>query len=1048
MAKNNSEAKIKFTAETGGFNKAINKAESELKVLRAELKLNETQMKNTGESVEGLENSQKLLSSQLENAQSKTEALRGKLDKAIEIYGEGSNVVANYKRAVANAQIEEEKISKKIADVTQKLEQQKSAAENMATASDKLTDKMNAQQTELTQLKKKYADLVIEGKETSDEAQKLAREISDLSGELKESKTAFSEASKKADDLDNSLDNAGDAAENSGDGFTIAKGAVSDLASEAIQAAIGKVSEFVGWLKELPEATREIRQDMATLDTSFEKQGFTVEQAQTTWQGLYRIFGEDDRAVEAANLIAKMSKNQEDLNTWVTITQGVWGTYQDSLPVESLAESSNETAKVGQVTGTLADALNWSSEAASMFSKYMSEDVTTAEDAFNEALKECTTEEERQALITETLTALYGNAAKEYEKASGAQLDAKDATAENILAQNDLATAIEPVTTEWENMKTSLMQGIMPAIEAVSGAMLDAMAWMKEHPVLMKVIAAVVGVLAAAITALTVVVVAWTVAQWALNSAILANPITWIIVGIVAAIAAVVAIIILVIEYWDKIVEAVKNCVKWICDAWNGFVTWIDTNVIQPVVNFFKGLWDGIVNIFKSIIDWVKNNWKSIVLFFINPFGAVFNYLYENFEGFRNFINNIVTAIKNFFVDMWNGIKQVWDWICNAVQVAIMFIGSIISAAFDIITLPFRFIWENCKEYVFAAWEWIKNAVSTAINKVKSVITTVFNAVKNFFSTVWNGIKNIFTTVWGAIVNFLTPILNKIKSVITNVFNKVKSTISTIFNGVKNVVTTVWNAIKNAITTAVNNIKNNVTKVFNAVKTVVTTVFNGIKSVATTVWNAIKNTISNVVNGVKSKVSSVFNAVKSTVSNVFTGIKSTATRVWNGIKNAITTPIEAAKNKVKSIIDTIKGFFSKLKLKLPKIKLPHFKITGKLSLSPPSVPKLKIDWYKNGGIMTRPTIFGASGNTLLGGGEAGAEAILPISKLEDYIVGAIEKTASVVNFDILAAAIEDLANRPIKMNINGREFALATAGDTDSVGGLRNSFKSRGLIVE
>lgn len=952
MAKN-SEAKIKFTAETGEFNKSINKAESELKVLRAELKLNETQMKNTGESVEGLENSQKLLSAQLENAQSKTEALRGKLDKAIEIYGEGSTVVANYKRAVANAQIEEEKISKKIADVTQKLEQQKSAAENTATASDKLTDKMNAQQTELTQLKKKYADLVIEGKETSDEAQKLAREISDLSGELKESKAAFDGASDKADKLDKSLDNAGDSAGNSADGFTIAKGAIADLASEAIQAAIGKVSEFVGWLKELPEATREIRQDMATLDTSFERQGFTVEQAQSTWKGLYRVFGEDDRAVEAANLISKMSDNQEDLNDWVTITQGVWGTYQDSLPVESLAESSNETAKVGQVTGTLADALNWSSEAASMFAKYMSEDVTTAEDAFNEALKECTTEEERQALITETLTALYGDAATKYEETSGAQLDAKDATAENILAQNDLATAIEPVTTEWENMKTSLMQGIMPAIEKVSGAMLDAMAWMKEHPVLMKVIAAVLGVVAAAITALTIVVVAWTVAQWALNSAILANPITWIIVAIVAAIAAVVAIIVLVIEYWDKIVEAVKNACDWIVSA-------------------LQSAWDWIKGIFSTIGTWIYDN--------------------------------VISPVVNFFKGLWDSIKAIWDGICNAVKVAFMFIVEIVKAYFNLITLPFRFIWENCKEYVFAAWEWIKNAVSTAINKVKSVITTVFNAVKSFFSTVWNGIKNVFTTVWNAIVNFLTPIINKIKSVITTVFNAIKNTISTIFNAIKNVVTTVW--------------------------------------------NAIKNTISNVVNGVKSKVSSVFNAVKSTVSNVFNGIKSTATSVWNGIKNAITKPIEAARDKVKSVIDKIKGFFSGLKLNLPKIKLPHFKIEGKLSLSPPSVPKLKIDWYKDGGIMTRPTIFGVNGNSLMAGGEAGAEAILPISKLEDYIVGAIEKTVSVVNFDTLAAAIEDLASRPIKMNINGREFALATAGDTDSVGGLRNSFKSRGLIVE
>ena len=126
-------------------------------------------------------------------------------------------------------------------------------------------------------------------------------------------------------------------------------------------------------------------------------------------------------------------------------------------------------------------------------------------------------------------------------------------------------------------------------------------------------------------------------------------------------------------------------------------------------------------------------------------------------------------------------------------------------------------------------------------------------------------------------------------------------------------------------------------------------------------------------------MSNVFNAVKTSVTNTFNNIKSTATNVWNGVKNAILTPIQAARDKVKGIVDSIKGFFSKMKLSLPKIKLPHFKISGKLSISPPTVPKLSIDWYKKGGIMTKPTVFGMNGSSLMAGGEAGAEAILPLS---------------------------------------------------------------------
>lgn len=180
----------------------------------------------------------------------------------------------------------------------------------------------------------------------------------------------------------------------------------------------------------LAESTREFRQDMGTLETAFDRAGFSADTATETWKGLYSVFGEDDRAVEAANNIARMADSQEELDEWVRITTGVWGTYQDALPVESLAETAAETAKVGKVTGTFADALNWNSEAAEMLAGYMNDEVVTAEDAFNVALSECSDEAERQALITDTLTVLYGEAADKYEETAGTLMDANAANAD------------------------------------------------------------------------------------------------------------------------------------------------------------------------------------------------------------------------------------------------------------------------------------------------------------------------------------------------------------------------------------------------------------------------------------------------------------------------------------------------------------------------------------------------------------------------------------------------------------------------------------------
>lgn len=921
MAKN--EAKIKFTAETGDFNKAIKQANDEMGELRAELKLNETQMKTTGASVESLEKQHSLLESQLKASQSKTEALTAKVEKAVQIFGENSTEVTKLKTQLANAQTAEEKIKQAIANCNQELGEQKRAANEAESATGKLTDKIDKQKTELARLKTEYVDAVLQYGETSDEAEKLAREINDLSGELKESKSAFEGATQKADELDKSLDDVGDSAANVDDGFTVAKGAIADLASNAVQMAIGKVSEFVGWLKELPEATRELRQDMATLETSFETAGLSTGQATDTWKELYKVFGEDDRAVEAANLIAKFADNQKDLNKWVTITKGVYGEYQDSLPVEGLAEASNETAKTGQVTGVLADALNWSSEAASMFSKYMSEDVTTAEDAFNEALKGCTSEEERQALITETLTKLYGDSARKFDEASGSQIAAKEATADNILVQNQMADAIEPVTTAWQGMKNELMSGFLPIVQKVAG-------FLSEHPALLKGIAVAVTILSVALGAMAIAWGVYTAAQWVANTAMWACPLTWI----VAAIVAVIAVIVVLVAYWDEISAAVKKAAS--------------------------SIWESI----KSCWDWIKNLFSSIG-----------NWIYTN----------VIQPVVNFFTGLWTSIKNIWNNIVNAVKVAVMAIGSFFKAAFDIITLPFRFIWENCKQYVFAAFEWIKQKISAAVQAIKNV----FSTIKNFFAGIWNGVKNVFA-----------PVGNWFKSK---------------FTAAKNGVQTAWSSVKNFFSN---------------------------------IWSGVKSTFSDVGGWFKEKFTAAKNGAQSAWSSVtgfFANIKNKIVGAFANIKDKISAPFKSGINKIKSL-------FKSLKLKFPDIKLPHFKTSGKFSLNPPSVPKFKVEWYSKAMqspmILNSATIFGHANGKLLGGGEAGSEMIGGTSTVMQMIQSAVDRSMQAMNISELAAAVEKLADRPIEIGVNGRNFAHATAADSDRVNGLRNRLVERGVLLD
>lgn len=416
-------------------------------------------------------------------------------------------------------------------------------------------------------------------------------------------------------------------------------------------------------------------------------------------------------------------------------------------------------------------------------------------------------------------------------------------------------------------------------------------------------------------------------------------------------------------EYFSTIIGAVKG----VADV---FLGWFGTNwetVWNGVKIFFEGIWNGISSFFEGI-------WNGISTFCT----TVWNGIVTNVTAFCTTVHDTISTIFNAVKDV---VSNVWETIKNVVQVAIMFIVEVIKAAFELITVPFRFIWENCRDTIISVWETIKSAVQTAINFVKdNIITPVMNAISTTITTVWNAIQTTFTTV-----------INAIKSAVQTAWNFMKNSVITpVMNGIKTVITTVWNAIKTAVQTVVNAIKTTVQTVFNAVKTTVTTIWNAIKTGTTTAWNAVKTAVTTPINAAKSAVTSAINGIKSTISSVWNSVKSATSSTWNAIKTAITTPINAAKTAVGNAISAIRSKFN-FSWSLPHLKLPHPSISGSFSLNPPSVPHFSISWYKNGGIMTKPTAFGAAGDTLLAGGEAGAEAILPLKQFYDRLGDMLDK---------------------------------------------------------
>lgn len=982
----NNEAKIKFSAETGEFNKAIQKSNSEMTELRAELRLNETQMKATGNSVEGLENKHSILSKQLKASEDKTEALNQKVQKAVEIFGENSQEATKLRTQLLNAQNAEEKLRQAVNKCAEELEDQKKAEKETESATETLTKTLDKQQSELDKLKSEYVDVALQHGKNSKEAKDLAKQIDSLSDELKDNKKKLDDAEQAADKFDNSLDEAGKSAEGfDGKMATVAVGvaaataAMVEFGKSAIDAfnevddGADNVIKATGATGEQAEALEESYKNVASsivgdfsdigsalgeVNTRFGFTGTEAEEATTQFLKFSEVTGMDatsavqdvSRAIESAGLKSSDYKSILDALTVAGQATGV--------SVEDLAASLTDNGAIMRAMGYD------TSESIAMLAQFEKAGVDTS--SVTKGMRTALGEWAKQGLDAKQE---FGKLVKGIADGSVTAAEAYDVF--GTKAGVELVDAIQSGRFSYEDM-LSVIEGSEGALDSTFDGTVDG---------------------------------------------------------------------------GYELELAMQNCKMALAEV-GGVVAETLTPVFQalsdPIIPAVVAGFGDMVGWIKDAVSWMKEH-KAIMVVIASVVGVLTTAITA-----YNIVQGIKTAMDAANVTtVWGLVAAHWAQ-ATAAMAAIapyILIVAAIAAVIAIIVLCVKY-WDEIVAAVKKAWEAIKNAVSTAINAVKSVVTKVMNAIKSVFTTVWNAIKSFVTSVWNGIKSAVTTAVNAVKSVITKVWNAIKTATTTAFNAVKQVVTTVWNAIKNAIATVVNGIKNTVTSVWNGIKNAISTAVNAVKNTVTNVFNGVKNTVSNIFNSVKSKISSIFNSIKSTISKVINGIKNTVSNVFNKIKEAMQKPIEKARDVIKGIVDKIKGFFSGLKISLPKIKLPHFKITGSFSLSPPKVPKLSIDWYKEGGILTNPTIFGMNGNRLMAGGEAGPEAILPIDKLEGYISSAIEKAQSVVNLDTLAAAVRDLANRPIELSVNGRKFMVATAGDGDSVNGLRSTFQSRGLVLD
>lgn len=681
--------------------------------------------------------------------------------------------------------------------------------------------------------------------DTADKSLKPMEKTADKAGDSVEE---LGDDSKKASE---SVDKLGDSSTNSTGALSklgsvakgAMKGAVAGLKAGAT-AAVGLTTAFLA----TAESTRETRIAMGRVETAFTTMGYSAETGKKTFMDFAAILGDTDQATEAVGNLAKLATSEQDLAKWTTIATGVYATFGDGLPIEGLTEAANETAKVAQVTGPLADAINWSTTSTEDWNKALSSNETAlaafnrgiaagenAEDSFNLALQACNSEQERSQLITATLSSLYGDAAKTYEETSGSILDANRAQAELNDAMAQVGEVAEPVMAALKSAGATILTDFLPSVQLLGEGLQDIFNGDMGGT---DKIGQAVGDM---ITTITDKIIEY------------APQLVDVGVGVIEAIVGGIS------ENPDKIAEAAINIVVQLFSALTQMIPQIIELGLQLLMALAQGITDNVDTIVQAFVTMIQelapllsgDNLTQIVQIALQLIQALANSLVENLPVLLSAIMQIVTSIIGALPDIIVMIVEALPQIITAI------IDALISA------IP----------------QLLQAAVTLFMQLVKAIpkiIVALVKAIPKIIVAIITGLLKLIPKL----VEFGADILSKVGSwfvnMITTASEKANEFVSKIIEKIKELPGKLWEKFKDGLQKVVD---------------------FGVK-----LKEKAKEAGSKLVNGIKDKISKLPDDIKETGKNLISGL-------WDGITDKFDWLIEKIKGFASNVTDKIKSFF-------------------------------------------------------------------------------------------------------------------------------------------
>lgn len=581
-------------------------------------------------------------------------------------------------------------------------------------------------------------------------AEELRIAIANQQATINRTQRELGDYRNRLDDIEDGSDDVEDATKEMGDGFTVLKGAMASLVADGIKNVL---SSFAS----LADETREYRNEMAKLETAFESASLSSEAAKDTYEELYSIMADEGAATEAAQQLAKISKNQKDLETNTKILTGVMGEYGGSIPLEGLAEGMAATAAMGSVQGSLADALEW-------------QGVNL--DDFNEKLGAMSSEEERSAYVQKTLIDMYGDTADAYRENNKTVIEANKAQGKLTDTYAKLGEKAEPIVTtlkqgfadllakvlefidgaDISEITSKIEEGFKKINEDVLPPIKSAIQWIIDNKD--GVIAGIAGIGAAMLTmnvanmimgvvksfkAFKAAQEGATVAQWLLNAAMNANPIGLVVAAIVGLVTAFVVL-------WNK------------SDAFREF--WI--NLWEKIKEVGSVAWEKIKGFFTAAWEKIQEVWD-----FVQP------YFLAVWEAIKAIFSKVVSVLGAYFDAAWAAIKTVWDAVSGYFEQVWETIKGIFAVVKDVLSGNFDDAWEKIKdivkgwaEHFSGIWDDIKGVFAKVDDYFSEMFGDAWDKVKEAFS----GVGKFFGDMWDTIKEKFVDIGNNVGEAVSGAF--------------------------------------------------------------------------------------------------------------------------------------------------------------------------------------------------------------------------------------------------------------------------------------